>query len=64
MFMVIAILPGGISGKEPAFQRRRDERCRFSSWVRKVLWRRPQQSTPVFLPVESHRQKSLVGYSP
>ena len=30
MLMVIAILPGGISGKEPTCQSRRDERCRFS----------------------------------
>ena len=33
-------------------------------WVGKIPWRRAQQSTPVFLPGESHRQKSLVGYSP
>ena len=32
--------------------------------VRNFLWRRAQQPTPVFLPGESHRQKSLVGYSP
>ena len=33
-------------------------------WVRKILWRRKWQPTPVFLPGESHGQKSLVGYSP
>ena len=33
-------------------------------WVRKIPWRRSWQPTPVFLPGESHRQKSLVGYSP
>ena len=27
-------------------------------------WRRKWQPTPVFLPGESHGQKSLVGYSP
>ena len=27
-------------------------------------WRREQQPTPVFLPGESHGQRSLVGYSP
>ena len=27
-------------------------------------WRRAWQSTPVFLPGESHGQRSLVGYSP
>ena len=31
-------------------------------WVGKIPWRR--QPTPVFLPGESHGQKSLVGYSP
>ena len=28
------------------------------------LWRRKWQPTPVFLPGESHGQRSLVGYSP
>ena len=28
------------------------------------LWRRKWQPTPVFLPRESHGQRSLVGYSP
>ena len=27
-------------------------------------WRRKWQSTPVFLPGESHGQRNLVGYSP
>ena len=27
-------------------------------------WRRKRQPTPVFLPGESHRQRSLAGYSP
>ena len=34
------------------------------SWVRNILWRREQKSTPVFLPGESHGQRSLLGYSP
>ena len=29
-----------------------------------LLWRREWQPTPVFLPGESHGQRSLVGYSP
>ena len=29
-----------------------------------VPWRRKWQPTPVFLPGESHGQRSLVGYSP
>ena len=32
--------PGGTSGKEPACQRKRYERCRFNPWVGKIPWRR------------------------
>ena len=35
----------------------------FDSWVMKIPWRRSWQPTPVFLPRESHRQRSLAGYS-
>ena len=34
-----------------------------SSWVGKIPWRRKWQPTPVFLPGESHGQRSLAGYS-
>ena len=50
--------PGGASGKEPACQCRRHKR----HWVQKMPWRRARQSTPVFLPGESHGQRSLAGY--
>ena len=40
------------------------DRCGFDSLVRKIPWRRVWQPTPVFLPGESHRQRSLGGYSP
>ena len=56
--------PGGANGKEPTCQCRRYKRCRFDPWVGKIPWRRAWQSTPVFLPGESHGQRSLVGYSP
>ena len=36
----------------------------FSPWVGTLPWRRAQQPTPVFLPRESHGQRSLMGYSP
>ena len=42
-------------------------RCRrpgFDPWVGKIPWRREQQHTPVFLPVEFHGQRTLVGLSP
>ena len=36
----------------------------FNPWVNKVPWRSAWQPTPVFLPGESHGQRTLVGYSP
>ena len=36
----------------------------FDSQVGKILWRRAQPSTPIFLSGESHGQRSLAGYSP
>ena len=36
----------------------------FDSWAEKIPWKRAWQSTPVFLPGESHGERSLVGYSP
>ena len=35
----------------------------FDSWVGKIPWRRKWQPTPVFLPGESHGQRSLAGYT-
>ena len=55
--------PHGTNGKEPACQRR-CKRCRIAPWVGKIPWREAKQSIPVFLPGESHGQRSLVGYSP
>ena len=43
----------GVQGKRPE--------C--DPWVRKVLWRRSCQPAPVFLPGESHGQRSLAGCS-
>ena len=55
---------GGASDKELACQCRRCKRRGFDPWVRKIPWRRKQQPTLVFLPRESHGQRSLAGYSP
>jgi len=41
----------------------RDVRLRFDPWIGKIPWRRTGQPTPVFLLEESHRQRSLAGYS-
>ena len=59
-------LPWWLSGKESACQCRRCRRCVFDPWVGKILWRRKWQPTPVFLPVQSHGQRSYSpqGYSP
>ena len=51
-------------GKEPACQCKRHKTCGFDRWVGKILWRRACQPTPVFMPRESHEQRSLAGYSP
>ena len=54
-------LPWWLRGKESTCQCRR---YGFDPWVVKIPWRRKWQPTPVFLPGKSHRQRSLVGYSP
>ena len=56
--------PGDTSGKKPTCQFRRHKRHRFDPWVRKIPWRRAWQHTAVFLPRESHGQRSLAGYRP
>ena len=53
----------GTTDKEPACQcRRQCKRCVFDAWGGKIPWRRAWQPTPVFMPGESHGQRSLVGY--
>ena len=53
--------PVGTNGKEPTCQCRRR---RSHPWVGKIPWRRAWQPTAVFLPGESHGEKSLAGYNP
>ena len=53
-------LPRRLHGKESTSQCRRPG---FNLWVRKIPWRRKWQPTPE-LPGKSHRQRSLVVYSP
>ena len=55
---------GGTSSKEPASKCKRCKRCGFDSWSGKIPWRRAWQPTSVFLPEESHGQRSLADYSP
>ena len=56
MCVFVSGFPCGASGKEPACQcraRKRPTEAGFNPWVRKALWRRAWQSTPVLLPGES-----------
>ena len=58
---------GDVGAKESTCQCRRHKegkRYRFSPWRGKIPWRRKWYLTLVFLPGESHRQKSLVDYNP
>ena len=48
----------------PTCQCRRVRRLGFYPWVQKIPWRRARRPSPVFLPGESHGQRSLAGYSP
>ena len=59
-----ALVPRWHSGKEPTCQCRKLKRGGFTPWARKIPGSRKWQLTPVFLPGESHGQRSLVGYSP
>ena len=40
------------------------DRRRFDPWVGKIPWRRAWQHSPVFLPGESHGQRSLEDSGP
>ena len=64
VIILILGLPRWDSGEESACQCWWYRRHGFDPWVRKIPWRRKWQPTPVFLPGESHGQRSLVGYSP
>ena len=53
--------PGGSNGKESTCN---SGELGLIPGLGKIAWRRAWQPTPVFLPEESHGQRSLVGYSP
>ena len=59
--------PGSLVGKEftcDAGHHLQYRRPRFNPWVGKIPWKRKWQPSPVFLPIESHGQRKLEGYSP
>jgi len=53
LYAIIWGFSDSASGEEVACQCWRHKRCAFDPWVRKILWRRAWQPTPVFLPGES-----------
>ena len=54
----IDLLPNGTSGKEPVCQYRR---WGFDPWVGKIPLEKEIASTLIFLPGQSHGQKSLAA---
>ena len=58
---LVTVLPRWLSGKESTCQSRKHG---FNPWIRKILWRRKWQPTPVFFPGESHGQRRLLSYRP
>ena len=59
-YLQLAFLSGSVGKNNlPAMQE-----TWVQSWVGKIPWRRAWQLTPVFLPGESHGQRSLTDYSP
>ena len=52
------------TNKQTPLLKQEMERCSLDPWLRKIPWRRAWRLTPVFLPGESHGERSLAGYSP
>jgi len=59
------IINGGVEGKhKPCTEGANSDHVRKINSIIHRYWRRKWQPTPVFLPGESHGQRSLTGYSP
>ena len=61
IFYCFLYFPGGSDSKASCLQWGRPG---FDPWVRKILWRRKWQPTPILLPGKYQGRRSLVGYSP
>ena len=61
MLQKFRLIPWWLGSKEHTWQCRRCKRLGFDPWVGKIPWRRKWPPTPVFLPGESHGQRSLAG---
>ena len=48
----------------PRLARQERKRCGLDPWGWNIPWRKKWHPTPVFLPAESHGERSLEGYSP
>ena len=55
---------GGTNGKESVFQCKRCKRCRFNPWGQEDPLEEGLATHSVYLPGESHGQRSPAGYSP
>ena len=55
-------IPGSSVVKNPPANEGDINRGRFNPYVGKIPWRRVWKPTPIFLPAESHGERSLVGY--
>ena len=62
--LAILYILGGASGNESMYQCRGHKERRLWSLGQEDPQRRAWRPTPVFLPGESHEQRSLVGHSP
>ena len=54
---------GDANSKESTCQCRGCKGCEFDPWVGKIPWGRKWHPIPLYLPGESHGQRSLVVYN-
>ena len=59
---VLAGFPWWLRGLRIHLQCKRHGRHGFNPWIRKILWRKQWQPTPVVLPGEFHGKRSLGGF--
>ena len=52
------------AGVKNLYQRRKCKRWGFDPWVGKIPWTRKWQLIPIFVPAESHGQRSMTSHSP
>ena len=64
MYSLTMGFPGGSVGKASTCNAGDAGRCELDLQVRKIPWMRAWQPTLVFLPGDSHLQRSLASYSP